>query len=78
MGTDQVLGGAWVHAQEIAIVPRTLHCLSVVLVGCKLEHDRFPEDGDGLQALMSSDIIVARSAVGLDAISKYHVCCLSH
>ena len=75
MGADQVLGGAWVHAQEVAVVALALHLLSVVLVGGQLEDDLFPEDGDGLQALMSSNIIIARSTVGLNAISTYHVCC---
>ena len=74
MGADQVLGGAWVHAQEVALVPLALHLLSVVLVGGKLKHDLFPEDGDGLQALMSSYMIVARPAVGPNAKSTYHVC----
>ena len=75
MGADQVFSGAWVYAQEVAVVPLALHLLSVVLVSGELEHDPFSEDSDGLQALMSSDIFIARSAVGLNSISTYHFRC---
>ena len=75
MGADQVFCGAWVYSKEVAVVPLALHFLAVVLVRGELEHDFLPEDGDGLKALMSSDIFIARSAVGLNSISTYHFSC---
>ena len=73
MGADQVLGGAWIHAQEVAAVPLALHLLPVVLVGGGLERDLFTEDSDGLQALVISDILVAHSAIGLNKIATYRI-----
>ena len=75
MGADQSFCGAWIHSQEVAVAPIALHLLSVILVRGKLEHDLFTEDGDGLQALMPSDIFIARSAVGLNSVATYHFRC---
>ena len=74
MGADQVLGGAWIHAQEVTVASLALHLIPVVLVGGELKHCFFPENDNGLKALVSSDMIVARSAVGLNAIATYHIC----
>ena len=74
MGVDQVLGGAWIHAQEVAVFRLALHLLSVVLAGGQFEHDRFSEAGDELQALMSRDMFITHSAVALNAITTCHAC----
>ena len=71
----EVLGGAWIDAQELAIAPIALHLLPVGLVGGESKHNRLPEDGDGLQALVTSNILITRPAVGLDSISTYHFSC---
>ena len=71
----EVLGGAWINSQEVSIAPIALNLVAVVLVGGESKHDLLTEDSDGLQALVTSDMIVARSSIGLDSIATYYVSC---
>ena len=75
MCADEILGCTRVGTQEAAIVSLALHLLAIVLVGGELEHHFLTEDGDGLQALVSGNILVARTSIGLDSVPTNHISC---
>ncbi len=73
MGADQVLSGAWIHAQEIALVPLALHLPPIVPVRSELEHHTLTKDGYRLEALVPSDVLVTGTSSGLDLSSADHL-----
>ena len=75
MCADEVLGRTRVDSQGVAIVPLALHLPAIVLVGGTLEHHFLAEDRDGLQALVSGNILVASTSIGLNSVPTNHISC---